>query len=140
MAVDVFGLTYTDLEEYVPIPVSLLTASDFITPDMITSWIEKGGARVAGLLTKAGIDPTTLDDNSTAIVQEAVLLNAALATMNRVGQTGEQRTDLKTRRDEAERRIAAQASTLPSRPTTITSNVPDADSVRALQFGVNSGW
>lgn len=140
MAVDVFGLTYVDLEEYVPIPVSLLTADDFITPDMITSWIEKGGARVAGLLTKAGLDPSALDDNSTAIVQEAVLLNAALATMNRIGQTGEQRSDLKTRRDEAERRIAAQAAVLPSRPTTITTNIPDAESVRALKFGVDSGW
>lgn len=140
MAVETYGVTYTDLDDYLPFDVALLTEDDWITPSMMTEWIEKGGARMTGLLVKAGIGFDALDDNSQAIVQEGVLLGAAISAMNKIGQTGAQFDNLKTRRDEVERRLAAQPGTLPARPTTIESNIPDECDALPLQFGRKSGW
>ena len=85
MAIEVYGLTYTDVLPSFPFNTSNIGASSALTPTHIAAHIEAGASRVTAALARAGLSASSLDDDQTKAVQDAIIKYAVWQGLNKIG-------------------------------------------------------
>lgn len=90
MAVKTYSVSVTDVLAYLPMTNVSATSKPLSSAD-ITAYIEDAASQMTGVLESAGIDPTGLDDDTTAQVQEAIIKGAVYSSLQKVPGVSDQR-------------------------------------------------
>lgn len=90
MAVQIYNVAVNDVLTYLPISAVTATSRPLSTGD-IEAFIEDAASQMTGVLENAGVDPTGLDDDTTAQVQEAIIKGAVYSALQKVPGVSEQR-------------------------------------------------
>jgi|AKVG01.1.fsa_nt_gi hypothetical protein len=134
MAVQTYSVTTAAVLTYLPI-TSVTATSRPLSESDITAFIEDAASQMSGVLENSGLDPTDLDDDTTAQVQEAVIKGAVYAAMQKVPGVSDQRlerarVDWESLRD----RYTNRPKVFTKRRTRALSNVSTAADKTASEF------
>lgn len=134
MAVQTYSVTVQNVLTYLPISAVTATSRPLSTGD-IEAFIEDAASQMTGVLENSGIDPTGLDDDTTAQVQEAIIKGAVYSALQKVPGVSDQRlsralNDWTSLRD----RYMDSPRSLTSRRTRALSNVSTASDKAASEF------
>jgi hypothetical protein len=87
MAVRTYGVTVESVCAVLPVNTRKISATTPLSTTGITGYIEDGSGRVTAALKRVGVDPDSLDDDTTSQVRAAIEHYAVAASMARLGRT-----------------------------------------------------
>jgi hypothetical protein len=143
MAVRTYGVVLADVLALLPVNTTRISATSKLSTTHITGYIEDGAGRITAALKRAGVDPDSLDDDTTAQVKRALehyVVAACLAKLGRTSSTAY--TEAKAAYEEALTRFESSGSSLAAQPTSIKTTVDTSPIVDTRGFftGGKSIW
>lgn len=80
------SVTVTDVLEAIPVKSSRVGATtDPVSTGMIEKWIESAAGQLNAMLQRHGIDPTSLGDDETELIQSGIIAFAAAMALVKFG-------------------------------------------------------
>lgn len=140
MAVLDYGVTSAQVVEHLPFDSSQIspTSKPLSTADIDNYFIPEANATITGMLDKAGIDQTTLDDDSKQQMQSAIINYCVMRSLLKIGQTGPLLDQAREQWDSALKWFGDRPSIIPARGVKATSNIDTSlDKVPAKFSGIN---
>lgn len=127
MAVSTFGVVYTDIYPRLPFDLSAIgpSTTPLSTADL-TAYINDAGAQLAPLLTKAGVDPASLDDDATQQCANAIKAYATARALQTVGYSGALASAAMTEWEALIARYGNAARTISGRGSRVLTNATDS--------------
>jgi hypothetical protein len=138
MAVEVFGVTTSDVIARLPFDGSQIGANSKVTTSDLTGYIEDAASQLVGHIKAAGLSPGGLDDDTAAQMRAAVCGYAVAQVLDRLAFSGAARDNAMRKFEEARQRYANAPNSLAGRPATHKSNISRTKSAR--QFGSDFEW
>ena len=124
MAVRTYGVVLADVLALLPVNTKGITASTPLSTTNITGYIEDGAGRITAALKRAGVDPDSLDDDTTAQVKRALEHYAVAASMAKLGRTSASAyTEAKAAYEDALARFETSGSTLSAQPSSVLTTI-----------------
>jgi hypothetical protein len=124
MAVRTYGVVLADILALLPVNTKGISASTPLSTTHITGYIEDGAGRLTAALKRAGVDPDSLDDDTTAQVKRALEHYAVAACMAKLGRTSSSAyTEAKAAYEDALARFEASGSSLAAQPSSVKTTV-----------------
>lgn len=126
MAVSTFGVVYTDIYPRLPFDLSAIgPATTPLSTTDLTAYINDAGAQLAPLLTKAGLDPASLDDDATQQCANAIKAFATARALQCVGFSGPLASDAMAEWEAIISRYGNAARTISGRGSRVRTNAVD---------------
>mgnify|MGYP001231440329 CR=1 FL=1 len=140
MAVIDYGVTSAQVVEHLPFDSSQIspTSKPLSTADIDNYFIPEANATITGMLDKAGIDQTALDDDSKQQMQSAIINYCVMRSLLKIGQTGPLLDQAREQWDSALKWFGDRPSIIPARGVKATSNIDTSTNKIPAKFsGIN---
>lgn len=140
MAVTEFGVTSAQVIEHLPFDSTQISPSSkpLSTADIDNYFIPEASATITGILDKAGISPSSLDDDSRQQMQSAIINYCVMRSLMKIGQSGPLLDQAREQWDSALKWFGDRPSIIPARGVKFASNINTSENkTPAKFFGVN---
>jgi hypothetical protein len=101
----------------------------------VEEYIDEAAGEINAILTRAGLSPDSLDDDTTEQVQRAIRLGAAAQVLSTLGYTGGTYSDLRAQYEDLKRLYSNRREALNQRAGRVRSNIAASSTKRDSKFG-----
>lgn len=136
MAVTSFGVTAADVLERVPFDTTQVSATSRpISTGDIETYIQDGSSSFVAVLTRAGLDPDSLNDDTMRQVRDAVEAYAVAECLDVIGISSQTMRNARQKYDDLLERYSSKPSMLSTtNKNRVRTNISTASTKRSAEF------